>query len=127
MIFRLIIQLYHGFPAERQTRNIFKIQLFCSESNQKALHTFIAWSIIDFFEIYSFTQLRKGFFYETRDSFPILADTHCNSFDALFLLHHPVWKSYERRRGEPLIGSVSSRTFKLGHSFYCQKNPLKYI
>ena len=103
---------------------MFKIQLFCSESNQKPLYTFSAWSIIYFFEIYSFTQ--KRFFYETRDSFPILADTHCNSFDALFLLHHPVWKSYERRR-RTFDRKCLIKNFKLGHSFSCQKIPQIYL
>ena len=65
-------------------------------------------------------------FYETRDSFPILADTHCNSFDALFLLHHPVWKSYERRR-RTFDRKCLIKNFKLGHSFSCQKIPQIYL
>ena len=46
------------------------------------------------------------------------ADTHCNSFDALFCASYAslcmeiLWI---QKCGEPLIGSVSSRTFKLGH------------
>ena len=54
------MQWYHGFPAELETRILFKIQLFCSESNQNLLgHPETVWVINEcFFANCSMTSIK---------------------------------------------------------------------